>query len=102
MAAVVCLRAQASVCARKITISCIIRLLCVFSARFAFCFKFYVRLNHVHFLAAILLRFYVLALVGVAPFCSRFPPLNLLLRHWIYNALLILLLLCVFSASCFF
>ena len=52
-----------------------------FPVRFAFLIKFCVHLKRVHLLTSIFLRFYVVALVGVAPFCSRSPPLNLLLRH---------------------
>ena len=84
MDAVVCLRAQSSACARKITFDCIVYLCCVFFfARFAFFSKVCVHLKHVYLLASILLRLCVVGLVGVAPFCSRFPPLNLTFRHCI-------------------
>ena len=47
-----------------------------FPVRFAFLIKFCVYLKRVHLLASIFLRFYVVALVGVAPFFSRSPPIK--------------------------
>ena len=73
-----------------------------FPVRFALLIKFCVHLKRVHLLASIFHRFYVVALVGVAPFCSRSPPLNLLLMLWICNARRFLSLPCVFSWSLFF